>query len=203
MLASDPARAAVQLAFVPVPTLGACRRCGRTLTNPIRIMVGIGPVCAGRCRIREAAMDDSDDRFDLPFDPVTMDVVCRRDGERPGFCHFNIPQRHVHHSPTGMEWGYEGSGPADYALNILATFLPPAQPVPEQPDDDATAADWEAYEAAVDAAGVELWDGSRVNATAWELHQPFKRDVVGRVPAAGGTIPGEAIRAWLRVGSSG
>ncbi|MDI6872650.1 MAG: hypothetical protein QME79_15120, partial [Bacillota bacterium] len=29
----------------------------------------------------------------------------------------------VLHSPTGMEWGYGGSGPADFALNILALFV--------------------------------------------------------------------------------
>lgn len=29
----------------------------------------------------------------------------------------------VYHSPTGFEWGYGGSGPADLALSILADFL--------------------------------------------------------------------------------
>ena len=32
--------------------------------------------------------------------------------------------RHVvMHSPTGFEWGYNGSGPADLALSILANYL--------------------------------------------------------------------------------
>ena len=32
--------------------------------------------------------------------------------------------RHVEvHSPTGFEWGYAGSGPADLALSILADYL--------------------------------------------------------------------------------
>lgn len=35
----------------------------------------------------------------------------------------NIPHRLVVHSPTGFEWGYGGSGPADLALNILARFV--------------------------------------------------------------------------------
>jgi hypothetical protein len=34
----------------------------------------------------------------------------------------NIPQKLVYHSPCGFEWGYEGSGPADLALNILVQF---------------------------------------------------------------------------------
>ena len=29
----------------------------------------------------------------------------------------------VHHSPTGFEWGYGGSGPADLALSILCNFF--------------------------------------------------------------------------------
>lgn len=34
------------------------------------------------------------------------------------------PLRHiVCHSPTGFEWGYGGSGPADLSLSILADFL--------------------------------------------------------------------------------
>ena len=34
------------------------------------------------------------------------------------------PLRHiVLHSPTGMEWGYGGSGPADLALSILCHYL--------------------------------------------------------------------------------
>jgi len=30
----------------------------------------------------------------------------------------------VHHSPTGFEWGYSGSGPADLAIAILADAAP-------------------------------------------------------------------------------
>lgn len=34
------------------------------------------------------------------------------------------PLRHVEiHSPTGMSWGYDGSGPADLAVSILADAL--------------------------------------------------------------------------------
>jgi len=35
-----------------------------------------------------------------------------------------VPLRHIErHSPTGFEWGYSGSGPADLALSILADYL--------------------------------------------------------------------------------
>lgn len=39
----------------------------------------------------------------------------------------DIPQRFVYHSPTGFQWGYGGSGPADLALNILGLFVHPAE----------------------------------------------------------------------------
>ena len=32
-------------------------------------------------------------------------------------------QRLILHSPTGFEWGYTGSGPADLALNILYLYV--------------------------------------------------------------------------------
>ena len=35
----------------------------------------------------------------------------------------NVPCRITKHSPTGMEWGYAGSGPADFALHILSVFI--------------------------------------------------------------------------------
>lgn len=33
----------------------------------------------------------------------------------------------VYHSPSGYEWGYPGSGPADLALNILGRFVDPPE----------------------------------------------------------------------------
>lgn len=37
-----------------------------------------------------------------------------------------VPIHHVvRHSPSGMEWGYAGSGPADAALSILHAIYPP------------------------------------------------------------------------------
>jgi hypothetical protein len=48
------------------------------------------------------------------------DIVCSRSGGGPSV---NIPRRIVRHSPTGFNWGYGGSGPADLALNILSVFI--------------------------------------------------------------------------------
>lgn len=42
-----------------------------------------------------------------------------------------VPLRHwVRHSPTGFEWGYGGSGPADLARSILAHHLGDVLPSP-------------------------------------------------------------------------
>ena len=48
------------------------------------------------------------------------DIVCSRDADG---IHTNVPRRITNHSPDGFEWGYGGSGPADFALNILSIFM--------------------------------------------------------------------------------
>jgi hypothetical protein len=48
------------------------------------------------------------------------DIVCSRDADG---IHTNVPRRIIYHSPDGFEWGYGGSGPADFALNILSIFI--------------------------------------------------------------------------------
>ena len=64
---------------------------------------------------------------------------------------YRRPLRHVvYHSPTGLEWGYGGSGPADAALSILADYFMERTRKPDE-----------------------------IGATrAWRLHQPFKWAVV-------------------------
>ena len=44
-----------------------------------------------------------------------------------GEAHASVPHA-VRHSPSGIEWGYGGSGPADLALSVLLAFTdePPA-----------------------------------------------------------------------------
>jgi len=54
-----------------------------------------------------AKTNDSDDNFEFKRDVVTGDPS------------FNFRQRWKHHSPTGMEFSYAGSGPADAALNMV------------------------------------------------------------------------------------
>jgi len=84
----------------------------------------------------------------------------------------DIPHRE-HHSPTGMNYGYAGSGPADLALSILDAALP---------DDDKTAT---------------IWGRKKVKLTAWLLHQEFKWAYVAKWnPKEVVEITVGEVRAW-------
>jgi len=105
-----------------------CRRCGRRLSDPQSIKAGIGPICAAKERVERDQSDlfgfEYDQNFNLPFNPKTGDIICKRDPRDEFRVAFNFPHKIKQHSPTGMEWGYCGSGPADFALNVLLMFVP-------------------------------------------------------------------------------
>ena len=48
------------------------------------------------------------------------DVVCSRNENGVVT---NIKHSIKRHSPDGFEWGYGGSGPSEFALNILAAYV--------------------------------------------------------------------------------
>jgi hypothetical protein len=125
-----------------------------------------------------------------------IDVTCTRGPDGTVTC--SIPQAHKHHSPTGFEIGYGGSGPADLALNILAAAIGPAPDPGPEPDEDSSPDAWEVW-AERDAQRVKLYDGSYAHADAWDLHEPFKWELIATLPREGGTIPGVVIEAWLTV----
>lgn len=87
----------------------------------------------------------------------------------------NVPWSVVNHSPTGLNWGYAGSGPADLALNILNAWVPPG---------------------ADELPAVQEYI-SLASGTASAYHQEFKMDFLVNMPAEGGTIPKSTIEAWL------
>lgn len=49
------------------------------------------------------------------------DIVCYL--SQSGEVVTNVKRRITLHSPDGFSWGYCGSGPADFALNILSNFI--------------------------------------------------------------------------------
>lgn len=157
-----------------------CNRCGRPLSDRYSREIGYGPIC--RQFVAASPEEDpegSTQYHDLPFDPQTRAIKCERMGPRMSLTgailHFNLRRRIIHHSPSGWEWGYAGSGPADFALAIMDYFLPLKK----------------------GGGRVQLWKG-HCSVEAWSLHQEFKREFIALLSDEGGTIEGSVIQEWIR-----
>jgi len=74
----------------------------------------------------------------------------------------NVPHHIVHHSPTGFEWGYGGSGPADLALNLAELVTQKADLITEH--------------------------NHICSYVAWDAKLSVKNLIVMNVPEAGGFI---------------
>lgn len=87
----------------------------------------MGKVCAAkmaaeRAQEKQMSLFDFDQDHVSPLPGFSHDIILSRLDN--GTAQANISQRIKYHSPTGFEWGYGGSGPADLALNILSLFIP-------------------------------------------------------------------------------
>jgi len=161
-----------QFAFFSLPPTH-CQRCGRLLTARQSISRAIGPICAHRGANKDTAeMDQEFADFTL-FDPVVDGIVLRRN--ETGLW-TNVPHIVTHHSPTGFEFGYAGSGPADLALNIVEMLL---------------------NRIGYHGAREKCWRGDCYRA-AFELHQAFKFQFIATTPREGAIIPYEAVESWVR-----
>lgn len=86
------------------------------------------------------------------------------------------PLRHVVlHSPTGLEFGYGGSGPADTALSILADYFG-ERPTRRQ-----------LHRGRLDGGSPKCLS----------YHQDFKWDFISKAPQEGFEICGSEIQEWL------
>lgn len=96
------------------------------------------------------------------------------DGRALAWINDDQPLPHVvHHSPTGFEWGYGGSGPADLALSILSFVIGPERQT------------------------VGIYEGKTCGAQAWLLHHSFKRDVVAGFDRDRWAISVGQVRQWI------
>lgn len=86
-----------------------CARCNRALKDIVSIQRGFGPVCWAKIQAEK-----NDKEMSGIYDGG--DIILRRIN---GYATANVPHIIKYHSPSGFEWGYGGSGPADLALNIL------------------------------------------------------------------------------------
>lgn len=139
-----------------------CQRCGRPLRDPKSRAMGMGPVCAARMRADKAMRSED----------TQNGVVVTVNGQ---------PLHHVVcHSPTGFEWGYHGSGPADLALSILHDYL------------------FRAGMALRVQSMPEAIPGRKLRERLADmLHQSFKADVVAQLPHEGWRLTGAEVASWL------
>lgn len=104
----------------------SCSICGRPLSDPVSVLAGIGPVCAGsrasQLSVIEAAQGAERCGFADVADLVTADPPIERriafGLTDTGRVWSNVPHSVVQYSAGGYAFGYGGSGPADLALNI-------------------------------------------------------------------------------------
>lgn len=152
-----------------------CRICNRPLTDQDSIERGIGPVCAAHQDHDQAACagQEFSDAYDEAT-PFRQAFVMRR--VQGANVETNIPHLVTHHSPSGFEFGYGGSGPADLALNVCQLYL-----------------------TIVGYRGrtTQCWRGYCFT-LAWMLHQDFKRDFIESVSQRGAIHPFDALDAWFQ-----
>lgn len=97
-----------------------CSVCHRPLKSLESISRGMGPVCS-----KKNATDLQETKYtteDTTFIPWQYGEPFSFQRDENGHKTMNVPWRRKYHSPTGLEWGYSGSGPADTALNILLCY---------------------------------------------------------------------------------
>lgn len=107
---------------------------------------------------------------------LTQALVLQRDGDNDhAIVRTNVPHLVVHHSPSGFEFGYAGSGPADLALNVCQVYL---------------------NNIGYKGERTECYDGNCWS-LAWVLHQEFKRAFIANAPHTGTSIPWAVIERWF------
>src|SRR6185369_13788553 len=85
---------------------------------------GMGPICAGKGRVNSMNADAFDDPDTMLQGVGTLQdtgLVCLRRAD--GTPSTNVLLSVCYHSDR-FEWGYNGSGPAELALNVLAALMP-------------------------------------------------------------------------------
>lgn len=111
-----------------------CRRCNRTLKREPYRSLGIGKICQSKeSADRERASQETGDII-VPYDGGDIWIerlACPSYDEKGQLTIMkhscsgiktNVQRTEIFHSPSGFNFGYGGSGPADFALNVLLMF---------------------------------------------------------------------------------
>jgi hypothetical protein len=169
-----------QLSFGGVSRISFCSRCKKPLSAPASVDAGMGPICRGHGG--RTMKDDTCDRQEFTDADITDDIplaralVLQRDGDdNHAIVRTNVPHLVVHHSPSGFEFGYGGSGPADLALNVCQWYLLHINYQGEK---------------------TVCFDGACYS-LAWALHQEFKHAFIANAPLKGIAIPMAEIEQWF------
>lgn len=96
-----------------------CKVCNRPLKSLASIQMGMGPVCAAKNAVKRESKQENEYMDIVPISPGEQFLWARRLEPRPGRIQTNIPWITRDKSPSGYEWGYAGSGPAELARNVL------------------------------------------------------------------------------------
>lgn len=110
-------------------------------------------------------------------DPTPLEAGIKIYRTAEGNAATNIPHLCVEHSPTGFEFGYGGSGPADLALNLCEVML---------------------HRLKYDGPRMPLLDHTTCFVLSWQLHQTVKRDLIAQVPDDGVLLPYEGLLDYYR-----
>lgn len=179
-----------QLLFPQMPTMKRntiCSRCKKPLSDPKSVEAGMGAICRGHTGKGNTMTDNANrtefsDQFDGSI-PFTKALHMRRNGNEGDADHdrssvvTNVPHLVVHHSPTGYEFGYGGSGAADLALNACQLYLNIVQ---------------------YSGQKTKCYDG-HCWTLAWMLHQEFKRSFIAGVNwRIGDDVPFEKMERWFQ-----
>ena len=175
----------------PTRRTAICERCRRPLTDPKSIAAGMGEICLGNTN-KGTHMNDTDIAKRAKFEdvfyaliPFSQALVMHRnvsENDDDSVVVTNVPHLVVHHSPTGFDFGYYGSGAADLALNVCQLYL---------------------NQVNYSGQKTKCYDGQCWK-LAWTLHQEFKREFIAGVNwRKGATIPFEKIEAWFKLNMTG
>lgn len=101
--------------------MSTCRRCNRVLKTQPWADLGIGKICSAKEAADAGEKASSTGDVIVPYDGGDI-FIERLGGDEASGVRTNVPHKIKKHSPTGMNFGYGGSGPADFALNTLLMF---------------------------------------------------------------------------------
>lgn len=161
-----------------------CTSCGRPLTHPDSVARRMGPVCSGKgYTTQRSGRKEGLTKLDLSVEDTFLALDMREHGLQlirsvSGAVCYNTPHYCVHHSPTGYNFGYAGSGPSDLALNTVEHLL-----------------HLMGYKG---KRITDLFDGSCFRA-AWKLHQLFKDKFIATISRKeGGCVPYQDMVDWIQ-----